>query len=115
MTESLPREYLPVIFRADKYGEEKGAITAIFPTLPGTSAGDDYTCYTHIGQHSFASYGWYIKRTRQAKPSEYRELLTELRRIYETPEPGDTTHLRLVVFKRMTKQHRKEFDKKLGR
>ena len=84
---------LPVIFRADRSGEDKGVITAVFPTLGGTGA-HDFTVYEHMGQHSSGTLGWYRQRTRAAKPSEYAPLLAELRRIYGR-EPDPVT-LRIV-------------------
>lgn len=37
-------------------------------------------CYAHIGQHSEADYGYYL-RGKQATPSEYKELKAELESI----------------------------------
>jgi len=95
------RPSLPVLFRADRSGDFKGDVTAVFPTLPGTAA-HDATCYAHIGQHGTCSRGWYLD-TRAAKPGEYADLLQELRRIYERPDDPDA--VRLVVAKRWTQRH----------
>lgn len=67
-----------VIFRRDK---SDGEIVALFPALAGT-CNDPFscTCYASMGQHSSASV-YFIRRTIPAKPSEYRELAKELRRI----------------------------------
>ena len=92
MTMTAPAT-LPVLFRADRSGEHKGEITAVFPTCPGTDA-HDFTVYAHVGQHSSGSFGWYREKTRAAKPSEYAPLLAELRRIYGR-EP-DAVTLRVV-------------------
>jgi hypothetical protein len=83
---------IPVIFRAEKSGDFKDSVTAVFPTFPGTGA-KDFTVYAHVGQHSIGSFGWY-NRTRPAKPSEYASLFSGLRGIYER-EPGDAK-LRIV-------------------
>ena len=46
-----------------------------------------YTCYAHIGQHSVCIGAWVVENTRPARPEEYAELLSELRRIgYEDLE-----------------------------
>jgi hypothetical protein len=87
------RTVLPVIFRAEKSGQFKAHVTAVFPTLPGTSA-HDFTVYAHVGQHSTGSHGWYY-RTRAAKPAEYAPLLSELRGIYES-DPHEPVKLRVV-------------------
>lgn len=92
-------EQLPVLFRADRSGYFKGAVTAVFPTLPGSDA-YTATCYAHIGQHGACSRGWYWQ-TRAARPEEYTDLLAELRRIYER---GDDA-VQLVVAQRWTKYH----------
>ena len=75
---------LPVIFRAERSGEHKGQVTAVFPTLPGTGP-HDFTVYD--GQHSVGSAGWY-NNTRAATPSEYSRLLADLRNIYENDPDG---------------------------
>ena len=74
-------ERISVIFRADKRGEHKGTVTAVFPDLEANAGA--YVCYAHIGQHSECSRGWYVSETRPATPDEYRDLLRELRGIYE--------------------------------
>lgn len=79
----MNRETLPVIFRAERSGEYKGQVTAVFPTVPGTYDPASATCYTHIGQHSSCWPGWYFK-TRRATEEEAAPLLRELRGIYET-------------------------------
>lgn len=75
---------LPVIFRAERSGEHKGQVTAVFPTLPGTGP-HDFTVYD--GQHSVGSAGRY-NNTRAATPSEYSRLLADLRNIYENDPDG---------------------------
>jgi hypothetical protein len=99
-------ETLPVIFRA---GKEHGQIwiTAVFPTLQGTDDRNTFTIYQHIGQHGAGRYEWY-RRTRPARPSEYADLLKELRGIYETPGPGDTPAIRLEVRQRMHASYRRQ-------
>lgn len=95
-------EPLPVIFRADRAGDFKGAVTAVFPTLPGTSDPWTATCYAHIGQHGTCSPKWY-RTTRAATPDESADLLAELRQIYE--REGDPDAVRLVIAKRWTRHH----------
>ena len=71
---------IPVIFR--KWPEsEGGGVIALFPTALGTS--DYYTCdsYETIGQHGSADPVGVIERTKPAKPSEYADLLAELKSI----------------------------------
>lgn len=96
------REALPVIFRADRAGDFKGDVTAVFPTLPGTSAPYTATCYAHVGQHGSCSPDWY-RQTRAAKPDEFAPLLAELRSIYERAD--DPEAVRLVIVKRWTRHH----------
>jgi len=75
----------PVIFRKWKprpeYAEEGGDIIALFPTELGTN--DPYTCssYQHVGQHGSAEPLGVIQGTKLAKPSEYADLLKELKGI----------------------------------
>lgn len=69
-------EIIPVLFRV-RFGE----VTAVFPTLPWTK--DEMTCYVHVGQHGGCSLGWY-NLTRRATPTQYAELLSELKGIYES-------------------------------
>ena len=78
-----------VIFRADRGGE----VTAVFPDVPNRAGLMD--CYSHIGQHSGCSLGWY-RTTRPATLDEYAPLLAELRLTYETGPDA----MRLVVCKR---------------
>lgn len=97
---SAQPETLPVIFRADRSGDHKGSVTAVFPTLPGTSDPWTAVCYAHIGQHSACDRGWYAT-TRAATPAEYAGLLRELRGIYE--EGPDA--VRLDIVQRWTAKH----------
>jgi hypothetical protein len=70
------RESLPVIFVVDDWG-----ISAIFPTLPGTSA-SDFTSYAKNEGHSTATKGWY-RETKVVKDKEIlKPLLNELENIY---------------------------------
>ena len=91
---------LPVIFRAEKDG---GEVTAVFPTVPGTSELGTFTVYARVGQHGVGNKMWY-RTTRAAKEAEYASLLEELKSIYETrrsdPErtrPGDEPVVLRVV------------------
>lgn len=72
------REPVPVIFRAEKSGDFKGEVTAVFPTLPGTNDANTFTTYAHVGQHGTGSRGWY-KTTRPATAEELEPLRRELR------------------------------------
>lgn len=85
-------ETMRVIFRAERSGDFKGEVTAVFPDRhewPGM------VCYAHIGQHGRCDSLWY-RTTRPAKPEEYADLLAELRAIYETGPDA----VRLVIAKR---------------
>lgn len=97
---------LPVIFRADRSGDFKGEVTAVFPTLPAENTGPSMTCYAHVGQHSGCSPEWY-RATRPAEPHEYADLLAELRGIYS--RAGDPEAVDLVISHRITPAHRKAF------
>lgn len=65
----------PVLFRADKRGQFKDSVTAVFPTLPG--APGMLMCYAHIGQHGDCSRDW-LRDTRPATPDEFAALKREL-------------------------------------
>lgn len=91
---------LPVIFRAERSGDHKGSVTAVFPTVPGTSQRYSVTVYAHVGQHGTGCPGWYA-RTRAATPEESADLLRELRGIYETGPDA----VSLAVVKRWTRAH----------
>lgn len=96
------RENLPVIFRAERSGDFKGSVTAVFPTLLGTDW-TDFTIYAHVGQHGTGSKAWY-EQTRPASPEEYADLYRELRGIYETPPAGEEP-VTLVPSSRFTAAH----------
>ena len=81
-----------VLFRADKSGDFKGVVTAVFPD---DDEGDGtVSCYAHVGQHSACSRGWY-RTTRPATPEEYADLKAEL----ESYGPPDA-HYNLKIIKR---------------
>ncbi len=68
----------PVIFR--KWPESEGGdVIALFPTELGDPS--PYTCssYETVGQHGAADPVSVIQMTKAAKPSEYADLLAELR------------------------------------
>jgi len=96
------RQTLPVLFRADKQGDFKGHVTAVFPTLPGDSDPWSVTCYAHVGQHGSCTKAWYWT-TRPATPAEFADLLCELRGIYS--RAGDPDAVDLVNVKRWTRHH----------
>lgn len=72
-------EAVPVLFRAERSGEFRGEVTAVFPTIPGTGAGD-VTVYAHNGEHSTGTRAWY-RGTREATPAERAALARELESI----------------------------------
>lgn len=102
MPESIPS--LPIIFRAERSGDSKGDVTAVFPTLANDYAGRYFTVYARVGQHGGGSLDWY-RSTRPARPDEYADLLAELRKIYETY--GEQP-VKLKLCQRMTAAHRSE-------
>lgn len=69
-----------VIFRADKRGEHKNEVTAVFPYFDATPG--NMACYAHLGQHGECAFEWYARDTRPATPEEYGPLLRELQNIY---------------------------------
>lgn len=87
---------LPIIFRVDS------EVTAVFPTLPGTNDPNTFTVYAHVGQHGSGCKDWY-HGTRAAKEPEYRDLLAELRSIYETGPDAVT----IQICQRFTRAHDK--------
>lgn len=97
----MPRDSLPILFRAERSGDHKGAVTAVFPSLPGTDA-HDATCYAHVGQHGTCSRGWY-GQTRRATADESADLLREIRSIYE--REGDPDAVTLTIRQRWTRAH----------
>jgi hypothetical protein len=70
-------EITPVVFRAERSGDFKGDVTAVFPCEPCDLNGYDCTSYAHVGQHGGCSMQWYYG-TRAAKPAEYAALQKEL-------------------------------------
>lgn len=82
---------VPVLFRAEKRGEFKGQVTAVFPTLPGSPG--MLTCYAHVGQHGSCSKAW-LADTRPATPDEFAALKRELE--------SAPFHYRLKVVKRIS-------------
>ena len=104
---------LPVIFRAERSGEFKGQITAVFPTCTADYAGQEFTIYAHYGQHGSGTLPWYRDRTRAARPDEFGELLRELREIYESgPAANPEIYgqpVKLQVRQRFTAAMRREW------
>lgn len=103
-------EKLPVIFRTEP-GDRKAGLVAIFPSVCEGYAGYHMGCYAHIGQHGSASLDYYRSETIPAKPEEYADLLQELRGIYERGEDP----VELVIYRRMTPQHRAAFIREANR
>lgn len=78
------KEVVPVIIVADKWG-----LSAVFPTLPGSSY-SDFTTYASGEGHSSGTKGWY-RTTKVVKDKDIlNPLLEELKRIY------DDVNLKLV-------------------
>ena len=86
------RPELPVIFRM-----YRGELTAYFPTVQWSDNGE-IACYAHVGQHSGASTAW-LSKGKRATQEQYKDLLSELKRIYEDCDPEDNP-VKLVVYKR---------------
>lgn len=66
-----------VLFRKDNPGN----VVAIFPRTPGTLDPQTFTTFDSASGHGSGSKGWY-DTTRAAKPSEYRDTASRLRRAY---------------------------------
>lgn len=66
---------IKVILRKNKDGD----IIAFLPEIPANYG--NIMSYIHIGQHGEASYQFYLT-TKKANEKEYKNLLSELRRIY---------------------------------
>lgn len=102
---------LPIMFRAERSGDSKGDVTAVFPNMADDYAGRYFTVYAHVGQHGGGSLDWY-RSTRPARPDEYADLLAELRSIYETrPAAFPETYgepVKLKLYQRMTAAHCRE-------
>lgn len=70
------KDKIEMIFRKTKDGD----IVAFIPYCYKVYFGD-IMCYQHIGQHSEASIGFY-QETKLAEKEEYKELLEELKQVY---------------------------------
>jgi hypothetical protein len=66
-----------VIFRKDN----ENNIIAFLPEIPVNFG--NIMSYMHIGQHSEASYAYYLENTTRATEAEYKPLLKELKGIYD--------------------------------
>jgi hypothetical protein len=78
-------ESAPVLFRV-----HRGELCAYLPAEKWPDG--RISTYCHIGQHGSADPSW-LRRGRRARPEEYRDLLAEMRQIYEAePDP-----IKLVV------------------
>jgi hypothetical protein len=73
-TMTIEKDETPVLFRKRFKRDD---VTAVFPTIPADYAGNEMTCYAHIGQHGACSVGWY-NQTQAAHPDEYTALMHEL-------------------------------------
>jgi hypothetical protein len=127
-----PRPPLVVVFRKlklDKIKREGGFSTgtstlsqrslpeviALFPEVPD-SCMNWYTCiaYVHVGQQGGADPAYVMHLSAPCKPSEYADLLTELKQRYEESQGEGDIAFRLVVRKnagdsRYTKRRKEEF------
>jgi len=72
-------EQTVVIFRAERSGQYKMSIYALFPYVAYTDK--LCSCYAHVGQHSGANYDYCIKNSVPALPEEYSDLKAELESI----------------------------------
>ena len=70
------------VFRKYKNGE----IIALFPRLKADVEGKCCLSYLHQGQHGGADYAGVIADTVKANPSEYYDLLKELKTIGYNPD-----------------------------
>jgi hypothetical protein len=68
-----------VIFR--KWKKESGTVIAFFPEIPSDNMGYCCLSYEQLGQHGGADYTGCVPKTTPAKPSEYAELLIELKAV----------------------------------
>jgi hypothetical protein len=89
---------LPVAFRVDK---ESGKVIAVFFTEQSHD-GEDGLCHSYgyfrpslRGTVKLVGIHYVNKSTRPAVPSEYKNLLREMREIYETYD--DDSHVNLSV------------------
>jgi hypothetical protein len=96
-------ETIDVIFRATRYGDHAGEVTAVFPAVVAGKA-DECSVYAHVGQHGAGSRSWYRYGTRTATPAEYEPLLKELRGIYERDIAGEGA-VKLRIVSRWTREH----------
>ena len=85
------RETIDVSFHVDERINNE-EVFAIFPNISWSGNGD-VTCYEHVGQHGEAC-PEYVKECRKATEDEYKDLLEELQRIYET---NDEEHVKLIL------------------
>lgn len=76
----MEKEKIEVLFRKDR---KDGTITAFIPSMSVFRG--EIGCYQHIGQHGTASINYY-NDTLKASEKEYRDLLSELKLIYDDYE-----------------------------
>lgn len=69
-----------VVFRKVTTKDFYGEIIAVFPICWNRNM---LTSYEHVGQHGPCDYDFYRNCTKPASQSEYAELLSELRTIYD--------------------------------
>ena len=69
-----------VVFRKVITKDYYGEIIAVFPICWNKNM---LTSYENVGQHGPCSLDFYRKNTRPASQSEYAELLSDLRTIYD--------------------------------
>ena len=75
-------EVTQVVFRV--WRNTRCGVIALFPTVAHDHAGYMCTAYEHVGQHSEASRGFYLKETtplRDPLPYDALALLSELRNL----------------------------------
>ena len=81
-----------VLFRK----EEDGQILCVFANIFWANPRTDLLqieCYAHIGQHSTTDYSYIADNTTEASPSEYADLLSEVKNIYSDCDLKIVNHL----------------------
>lgn len=71
-----------VIFKMARYDDSRlgEEVVAFFPGAPANPG--MVMCYSHVGQHCEASYGFYLKNCRPCHEKEYEPLKKELEDLF---------------------------------
>lgn len=91
------KQILPVMFRAERSGDFKGNVIAVFPGEAGSTA-DPWSVEIFDAREGSASatWGWVKENTRPATSAEYAALLARLRRMYGSARHGEPVQLRVI-------------------